>query len=155
MMSEGLGELYQDVILDHGRNPRNHRRPAAANRTAEGENPLCGDRLTVLLTIGDDDTILDAAFQGRGCAISIASCSLMTEIVRGKSRRQALALVEAFHVMAGGGDATLPAGLDNEDIDRLRALAPVRDYPARIKCAALAWRAMAAALAEDKPMVTE
>jgi nitrogen fixation NifU-like protein len=144
VMPDQLRDLYQEVILDHGRNPRNCRHPEAANRKAQGDNPLCGDRLTVYLTVDNDGRITDAAFEGRGCAISMASSSLMTEVVRGKTREQALALVDCLRALVTpGGDATGPA----EETERLRALSGVRDYPVRIKCATLPWQALSAALA--------
>ena len=153
-MTDDLRALYQDVILDHGRHPRNCRHPQTANRQAEGENPLCGDRLTVFLTVGEDGMITDAAFEGRGCAISVASSSLMTEVVRGKSRTQALALFDNFRALATGGEPVAAPDLA-EDLERLEVLSGVRDYPVRIKCATLPWHALAAALANQPLATTE
>ena len=146
-----LRDLYQEVILDHGRNPRNRRHPADANHQARGDNPLCGDQLVVYLTLRDG-LIADAAFEGRGCAISLASSSLMTEIIRGKTPEQAKALFDSFRDLATHGESPVPADLE-DDMERLRVLSGIRDYPVRIKCATLAWHAMAAAL-EAQPCAT-
>jgi nitrogen fixation protein NifU and related proteins len=143
-----LRELYQEVILDHGKHPRNHRRPADANREAKGYNPMCGDRVTVYLKVDDDGLIRDAAFEGKGCAISQASASMMTEILQGKPAAQAQTLFHAFHELCTRDDydpAAHPEA-DQEAMERLAALAGVREFPARVKCATLAWHAMDAAL---------
>lgn len=145
-MTDELRDLYQEIILDHGRNPRNFRHPPEANRMAKGHNPLCGDQITVYLTIGPDGVVQDAAFEGRGCAISTASASLMTEVLKGRTAEQVKALFDNFHQMAtGSGDSYPVAGLEDA-LDRLEALSGVRQYPMRIKCATLAWHTMAAAL---------
>ena len=135
-----LRELYQEVILDHSRHPRNYGPCPACNRDAKGHNPLCGDRLTVRLDL-DGDTIKDAHFEGQGCAISMASASLMTEAVKGKTVAEAKHLFDQFHALVTGADA-----VDGEDLDKLTVLAGVRDYPVRVKCATLAWHTLAAAL---------
>ncbi len=138
-------DLYQDIILDHGRHPRNFRKLDGASHVAQGHNPLCGDRVTVFLKL-DGDRISDVSFEGRGCAISTASASLMTEIIKGKTLAEAEALFGSFRaVLTGEGDATPPAGLE-DDIDRLAPLSGVRQYPARVKCATLPWHAFEAAL---------
>jgi nitrogen fixation NifU-like protein len=137
-------ELYQDIILDHGRHPRNHRALAHPSHFAHGHNPLCGDRVTVFLEL-DGDRIKDVSFEGRGCAISTASASLMTEILKGKTLAEAAALFKQFHASVTGEDAVAPEGLEDE-MDRLAPLAGVRAYPARVKCATLAWHAFEAAL---------
>lgn len=149
-MTDELRDLYQEVILDHGKNPRNFRHPAEANREAHGHNPLCGDRLTVYLILDEDGIVRDAAFEGRGCAISTASASLMTEVVKGKSMEQVKALFDNFHYLAtGSGDAYPAAGLEDE-LERLEVLGGVRQYPMRVKCATLAWHTLSAALAEKE-----
>lgn len=154
-MSDELRELYQEVILDHGKRPRNFRRPDDANHQAKGHNPLCGDQLTVYLAVDDAGVIRDAAFQGRGCAISTASASLMTEVLRGKTEEQAHRLFAAFHHMATvDGEMPAPEGLEDE-AERLQALAGVRQYPVRVKCATLAWHTMEAALADKGLTSTE
>ena len=142
-----LRDLYQEVILDHGKRPRNFRHPADANRAAKGDNPLCGDKVTIFLKLSDQGVIEDVAFEGRGCAISTASASLMTELLKGKTEAEANALFGAFHHMCTQDDGApaLPAALEDE-FDRLQVLSGVRQYPMRVKCATLAWHTMKAAL---------
>jgi nitrogen fixation NifU-like protein len=155
-MLDELRELYQEVILDHGRNPRNHRHPEDANRHAHGNNPICGDTLVVYLDIGDDGVIRDAAFEGKGCAISIASASMMTGILKGKTMAQAHALFENFHDMCTQDDFDPDAVEDDaDDLDRLQVLAGVRAFPMRVKCATLAWHTMSAAMAGENETTTE
>ncbi|MEI8393580.1 MAG: SUF system NifU family Fe-S cluster assembly protein [Rhodospirillaceae bacterium] len=152
-----LRDLYQEVILDHGKHPRNHRHPPDANHEARGDNPLCGDRITVYLTIDTDGLIRDVAFEGRGCAISTASASLMTEVIRGKRESEARALFECFHDLCTKDDADIPdhGPVDEDALDRLRVLSGVREFPVRVKCATLAWHAMTAALAGSAKISTE
>ncbi len=138
-----LRELYQEVILDHSRQPRNFRRPDKANREAKGDNPLCGDKVAVFLTI-EDGKVRDVGFQGRGCAISMASASLMTEIVKGKSEAEARALFESFHNEMTGKSACHGAAAG--ELDKLTVLSGVREYPMRVKCATLSWHTLVAAL---------
>ncbi len=144
-----LGELYQQVILDHNRNPRNFKRLESASRKSEGNNPLCGDRIQLYIQL-DGDTISDIGFQmpqGAGCAISKASASLMTDAVKGKSRTDAESLFQAFRDMLAGG-ANAPG--------KLAAFSGVRAFPSRIKCANLAWHALHAALQNSgDPVTTE
>jgi nitrogen fixation NifU-like protein len=149
-MSE-LTDLYQEVILDHNRRPHNFRVIDHASAKQEGYNPLCGDRLTLFLTL-DGDMITDAAFQGIGCAISKASASLMTDAVKGKTVADARALFEQFHAMITS-DTDTPAA----DLGKLSVFAGVREFPTRIKCASLAWHTMKAAVAHetDAPVSTE
>ncbi len=155
MMADDLRELYQEVILDHGRHPRNFRHPVDANRSAQGHNPLCGDQIAVYLTLDPSGRIADAAFQGRGCAISTASASMMTELLRGKTVEQAETLFEAFHHLCTEGRQTgLSAELE-EDLDKLQVLAGVRQFPMRVKCATLPWHTMAAAIAGEREVSTE
>ena len=154
-MLDDLRELYQEVILDHGKQPRNFRRPDHPTNEAAGRNPLCGDQLVVYLMLSDDGTIDDAAFLGKGCAISMASASLMTEIVRGKSIAEANDLIAAFlNLATGEGDVDEDA-LDGDDIDRLLALSGVRQFPIRVKCATLAWHTLHAAMAGEEMVSTE
>jgi nitrogen fixation NifU-like protein len=156
-MSTGddLRDLYQEVILDHGKNPRNRRHPADANRHAHGHNPLCGDQLTIYLTLDDRRVIRDVAFEGRGCAISTASASLMTEMLKGKTEAQAKTLFEAFHALVTGeGSKKLPLELE-EEVDRMQVLAGVCQFPMRVKCATLAWHTMNAALVGEDETTTE
>jgi nitrogen fixation NifU-like protein len=139
-MSTGLTDLYQEVILDHSRHPRNFGPAEDANRTARGNNPLCGDRVSVHLKV-DDDVIENARFEARGCAISLASASMMTEMIKGKSEAEARDLFERFQALVTGETVEDEFGLGS-----LSALSGVKDFPTRIKCATLAWYAMAAAL---------
>ncbi len=140
-MFEDLRDLYQEVIFDHNRNPRNFRVIDNADRKVEGFNPLCGDRLTLYLKM-TGDVIDDASFQGSGCAISTASVSLMTEIIKGKTEAEAESLFKAFHEMTTGKTEDIQL----EAIGKLAVLAGVREYPARVKCATLAWHTLDAAL---------
>jgi len=137
-------ELYQDIILDHGRHPRNFHALAHPSHFAHGHNPLCGDRVTVYVEL-DGDRIKDVSFEGRGCAISTASASLMTEILKGKTLAEAEALFKGFHAAVTGDEQPPPAGLEDE-MERLAPLTGVKSYPARVKCATLAWHAFEAAL---------
>jgi nitrogen fixation NifU-like protein len=138
-------ELYQDIILDHGRHPRNFHALAHPSHFAHGHNPLCGDRITVYLAL-DGDRIKDVSFEGRGCAISTASASLMTEILKGKTLAEAEALFKGFHAQVTGGAAPETPPALEDDMDRLTPLTGVKTYPARVKCATLAWHAFEAAL---------
>ena len=140
-MTQDLRELYQDIILDHSKHPRNFGKLAEANRQARGNNPLCGDRITLALKL-DGDRIADAKFEARGCAISVASASMMTDMVKGKTVDEARALFEQFHGLVTGK----PMHDESDDLDRLAALSGVRDFPSRIKCATLPWHALTAAL---------
>ena len=148
-MMTGLSQLYQDLILDHNRSPRNYRVLENANRQVEGNNPLCGDRLTVSLLM-DGDRIADAAFQGSGCAISRASASLMTAAVKGKTRSEAEALFERFHQLVMG---TLDP-VEAQSLGKLAAFRGVSEYPVRIKCASLSWHALRAALEQPSAVVS-
>ena len=148
-MSDDLRELYQEVILDHGKNPRNLRQPEETTHSAHGHNPLCGDQLDVFLNVGKNGLINDVTFEGRGCAISVASASLMTEVLRGKTEAQAKALFDNFHEMCAGGedgDANAPDPRMEADVYRLQVLSGVRQFPMRVKCATLAWHTMRAAM---------
>lgn len=136
-----LRDLYQDIIVDHNRSPRNFRLIDPADREAQGYNPLCGDKLGVYLTM-QDNTIKDLAFLGSGCAISVASASLMTEALKGKSEDQARALYEQVHAMLTGQNPEQ----DPLELGKLAALAGVREYPSRVKCASLCWHTLIAAL---------
>ena len=144
-----LGDLYQELILEHYRRPRNFGRLEGANRTAEGFNPLCGDRLSVYLKL-KDGVIEDAKFEGQGCAISTASASLLTEAVKGKTESEAQALFRSFQdLVTQTGDVPRP------ELGKLEALAGVRHFPVRVKCATLAWHTLHAALAREKIVSTE
>jgi nitrogen fixation NifU-like protein len=140
-----LRDLYQDIILDHGQKPRNFRPQEHASHTAQGHNPLCGDRVTVYLTV-EGDRIVDASFVGRGCAISTASSSLMTEVLKGKTLDEAKQLFQSFHASVTGHEPPAVDEALEEDLDRLTPLTGVKGFPARVKCATLAWHAVEAAL---------
>jgi nitrogen fixation NifU-like protein len=144
-----LSDLYQEVILDHNRRPRNFHALAGASHSAEGYNPLCGDRLTLYLKL-NGDTIEDVSFEGAGCAISKASASMMTDVLKGRSIREATALFERFHRMV-----TTPPSEPVEDMGKLSALAGVREFPVRVKCASLAWHTLKAALNNEHRTSTE
>jgi nitrogen fixation NifU-like protein len=145
-----LRDLYQDLIIDHGRRPRNFGPLPEENRRAEGFNPLCGDRLTLHLRM-EGDVIIDARFEGVGCAISTASASMMTEALKGKTTAQAEALFAGFHALVTGVASPAAATLG-----KLEVLGGVREYPARVKCATLAWHTLEAALhREARPASTE
>lgn len=140
-MNEELRALYQEVIIDHGRHPRNFKRLAHPSATHEGYNPLCGDHLTLYLQI-DNNTIIDASFEGEGCAISMAACSLMTERIKNSSIAEAQKLFAAFHALV-----TEPAPAEAcEYLGKLAVLGGVRDFPVRIKCATLSFHTLKAAL---------
>jgi nitrogen fixation NifU-like protein len=143
-----LKELYRDVILDHNRRPRNFGRIEGTARHAEGHNPLCGDRLTLFVTL-DGERIEDIRFEGKGCAISTASASLMTEAVKGKDRPAVRALFEKVHNLLTRADAAPDASLG-----KLAALSGVREFPARVKCASLCWHTLNAALESGAAMIT-
>ena len=145
-----LYDLYQEVIIDHNRSPRNFGKPERYNRTAEGFNPLCGDKLTVYLRVDDIGTIEDIAFEGEGCAISVASASLMTECLKGRPVSEAEALFGSFHDLVTRGDTETVA-----DLGKLAALAGVREFPSRVKCATLCWHAMESALNGQDKATTE
>jgi nitrogen fixation NifU-like protein len=144
-----LRELYQEVILDHYKRPRNCRRLEDANKHADGFNPLCGDKVTVFLRV-EDGIVRDIAFQGSGCAISTASASMMTESLKGKSEAEAARIFERFHDLVTGKDS---GGGDHGGLGKLEVFTGVRDYPVRVKCATLAWHTMRAALAGSQETV--
>ena len=144
-----LSDLYQEVILDHNRRPRNFHAIADASYTAEGYNPLCGDRLTLYLKLSGD-VITDLAFEGAGCAISKASASMMTDALKGHTIAEANALFERFHRMV-----TTPPEQSVEDMGKLSSLAGVREFPVRVKCASLAWHTLKAAMAQQPKATTE
>jgi len=145
MSFDDLRDLYQDVILDHGRRPRHGARLENFDATAKGDNPMCGDRVQVWVKYAPDHTIADTGFEARGCAISIASADLMAETVQGKGPADTKALFDAFRDMVRTGICPDCARLA-EPLDRLKPLSGVHEYPSRVKCATLAWHALNAAL---------
>lgn len=144
-----LSDLYQEVILDHNKRPRNFRTIEGASHRADGHNPLCGDRLSLYLQV-EDGVVRDIAFQGSGCAISKASASLMTDAVKGSGVIDVQALFERFHRMV-----TTPPDQPVEDLGKLSVLAGVREFPVRVKCASLAWHTLKAALDRQGGVTTE
>lgn len=140
-----LSELYQQVILDHNDRPRNFTKLEGANRTADGYNPICGDQISVSLQL-EDDVIRNIGFQGSGCAISKASASLMTASVKGKTTAEAKVLFDRFHEMVTG---VPDRAVDHQELGKLAVFAGVREFPARVKCATLAWHTLRAALDGD------
>jgi nitrogen fixation NifU-like protein len=145
-----LVDLYREVILDHNRKPRNFGEMSDANRVVEGVNPLCGDRMTLYVKL-DGDRVADVSFKGTGCAISVASSSLMTEAIKGITVDQSIELFDKVHHMLT--DASAPAGTI-EELGKLAALSGVREYPSRVKCASLAWHALKSALTEKDASVS-
>ncbi len=146
-----LKDLYRDVIVDHNRNPRNFGKLEPADAHADGHNPLCGDRLTLYVNL-EGDRIRETRFEGSGCAISIASASLLTEAVKGRSRQEVHSLFEDMHALLTQHDATV----DLPKLGKLAALSGVREFPARVKCASLCWHTLNAALeSEAAPVSTE
>ena len=152
-MSSELSDLYQEVILDHNRRPRNYGKLEGANREQEGLNPLCGDHMVIYLKV-DDDKIENVGFEAQGCAISKASASIMTDAVKGKTPEEVEELFQRVHAMLTAPQGTEP---DIEGLGKLAVLSGVRDYPSRIKCASLGWHALRAALKQEAeaPVSTE
>ena len=149
-MSE-LSELYQQVILDHNKKPRNFRKLETANYSAEGYNPLCGDHLTVYLNL-EDDLVKEVGFEGSGCAISKAAASMMTQAVKGKSKEQVEHLFQEFHSMVTG---ELNEEMEENNLGNLKIFAGVREFPVRVKCATLPWHTLHAALNKEAQVSTE
>jgi nitrogen fixation NifU-like protein len=144
-----LNELYQQLILDHSRSPRNCRVIEDADAVAEGHNPLCGDQVTVYVKL-DNDRVVDVSFKGNGCAISTASASLLTEVLRGKTRQEAEELFRSFHELVTGGR---PEGAGPE-LGKLQVFSGVSEFPVRVKCATLVWHTLKAALSQIREKVT-
>jgi nitrogen fixation NifU-like protein len=151
-MFDDLRELYQEVILDHSKNPRNFRHPEDANHEAHGYNPLCGDTINVYLKMGHNGLIEDAAFEGKGCAISLASASMMTDIIKGKTESEAKEIFDGFQKLVKGEEEFIDAG---DATEKLMMLAGVKEFPMRVKCATLAWHAMTSAMDDKAEVSTE
>ena len=151
-MDAQLRELYQEVILDHSRHPRHFGALDGATHQAEGYNPLCGDRVTVYLALDEAGRVADIKFQGKGCAISQASASLMTERLKGRSRDEAIRLMDGFLHLVKGEDA---GGLAPDDREQLDVMAGISEFPMRVKCATLAWHTLQAALHDQQRVTTE
>src|SRR5262245_44952362 len=150
-----INELYQQLIIDHGRRPRNFVESASANCVLEGFNPLCGDRLTVYIT-EQDGVVKEATFLGNGCAISMESASLMTEAIKGKTVQQTRALFAAFHrlVTGAGADSGIDTSIDTGLLGKLCVLAGVAEFPARVKCATLAWHTLMGAIDREERVIS-
>ena len=154
-MLDDLRELYQEVILDHGKRPRNFRDVEDATAHAHGANPLCGDQLVVYLKVDEDGRIDDVSFVGNGCAISVASASMMTELVKGRTVGDAKAMFERFHQMCTGEDSDDDSTLLEDDLEKLNVLSGVRAFPVRVKCATLPWHTLNAAIDGQDEATTE
>lgn len=140
---DDLRELYQTTILDHNRSPRNFGELPDAKRSARGDNPVCGDKLVVYLNLNDEDRVTDVRFDGKGCAISTASASIMTEYVKGRGRDEIEQLFEKFHALVTGNPGEK---VDGEGLGKLAVFSGVREYPVRVKCATLCWHTLRSAL---------
>lgn len=151
-MNDRMKHLYQELILDHNKNPRNYKEISPADKQAKGHNPLCGDKLTLYLTIDDNNIITDVGFLGDGCAISKASASMMTTMIKGKSVQEAEQLFEEFHDMSTG---KLDVHTDPNILGKLKIFEGVRDLPARVKCATLPWHTLHSALNDKVSVTTE
>jgi nitrogen fixation NifU-like protein len=151
-MDNALRELYQEVILDHSRHPRHHGVLEGASHKAEGYNPLCGDRVTVYLKLGEDDRVADIRFQGKGCAISQASASMMTEMLKGRSQADAETLMTGFLHLVKGEEAP---GLSQDDRETLDVMSGISEFPMRVKCATLAWHTFRNAVEEGETAAKE
>jgi len=151
-MDNALRELYQEVILDHSRHPRHHGVLNDASHKAEGYNPLCGDRVTVYLKLGEDGRVADIKFEGKGCAISQASASMMTDMLKGRSQAEAEKLMTGFLHLVKGEDAS---DLPEDDRERLEVMGGISEFPMRVKCATLAWHTYKNAVEEGKNVVEE
>jgi nitrogen fixation NifU-like protein len=144
-----LRELYQEIVVDHSRRPRNFRRIEEPSRIARGYNPLCGDKVNVYVQL-QDDRVADVSFEGSGCAISTASASIMTEVVKGKTVAETEALFQGFHHLVTTGDASFPG----VPLGKLAVFSNVSDYPARVKCATLVWHTLRSALEGEQGVVS-
>jgi len=151
-MDNALRELYQEVILDHSRHPRHYGVLDRASHKAEGYNPLCGDRVTVYLQLGADGRVADIKFEGKGCAISQASASMMTDMLKGRSQADAEKLMEGFLHLVKGEDAP---GLSEDDRETLDVMSGISEFPMRVKCATLAWHTYKNAVEEGATAVEE
>ncbi len=145
-----LKELYQEIILDHGKNPRNLRKTDNFTKDAKGHNPLCGDKVHIFLKLGDDKKIEDVSFEGSGCAISMASASIMTDLVKQKNEKDAKELIKDFLEMIKEKPNISNKSLSENDKTKLMSLSGVKQYPMRVKCATLAWHTLTSAMKDSK-----
>ena len=149
-----LKELYQEIILDHGKNPRNHGKFENFNKDAKGHNPLCGDKVHLFLKLDENKNIIDISFEGEGCAISMASASIMTDLVKGKSEKQVKEITEKFLDMIKEKNDINSNLLEEDEKTKLMSLGGVKNYPMRVKCATLSWHALSSALEDFQKDVT-
>ena len=149
-----LKELYQEIILDHGKNPRNLRKTENFNKDAKGHNPLCGDKVHIFLKIDENKNISDISFEGSGCAISMASASIMTDLIKGKSDNEAKEIIEDFLGMIKENPELKNNILNEDDKTKLMCLSGVKQYPMRVKCATLSWHTLVSAMENDGKEIT-
>ena len=149
-----LKELYQEIILDHGKNPRNLRKTENFNKDAKGHNPLCGDKVHVFLKLDEDKKVQDISFEGQGCAISMASASIMTDLVKGKEEHEVKEIVKDFLEMIKEKDKLNNKILEENEKTKLMCLSGVKKYPMRVKCATLSWHTLVSAMNKDGKQVT-
>ena len=149
-----LKELYQEIILDHGKNPRNLRKTENFNKDAKGYNPLCGDKVHVFLKLNENKKIEDVSFEGSGCAISMASASIMTDMIKGKSDNEAKEIIEDFLGMIKENPELKNKILKEDDKTKLMCLSGVKQYPMRVKCATLSWHTLVSAMEKDGKQVS-
>ena len=148
-----LKELYQEIILDHGKNPRNLRKTENFNKDAKGHNPLCGDKVHIFLKLNENKKIEDISFEGSGCAISMASASIMTDLVRDKEEKEAKDLIKDFLDMIKEKPELVTKSLSNDEKTKLMSLSGVKQYPMRVKCATLSWHTLVSAFEDKKEEV--
>ena len=149
-----LKELYQEIILDHGKNPRNHGKFENFNKDAKGHNPLCGDKVHLFLKLDENKNVIDISFEGEGCAISMASASIMTDLVKGKSEKQVKEITEKFLDMIKEKNDINSNLLEEDEKTKLMSLGGVKNYPMRVKCATLSWHALSSALDDFQKEIT-
>ena len=149
-----LKELYQEIILEHGKNPRNLRKTNNFNKNAKGNNPLCGDNVHVYLKLNDQKKVEDISFEGSGCAISMASASIMTDLIKGKSDNEAKEIIEDFLGMIKENPELKSSILKEDDKTKLMCLSGVKQYPMRVKCATLSWHTLVSAMENDKKEIS-
>ena len=149
-----LKELYQEIVLDHGKNPRNKKRCKGFNKQAEGHNPLCGDKVHVFLKLNKEKKVEDISFEGEGCAISMASASIMTDMIKGKSDNEAKEIIEDFLGMIKENPELKTNLLKDDDKTKLMCLSGVKQYPMRVKCATLSWHTLISAMENDGKQVS-
>ena len=151
-----LKDLYQEIILDHGKNPRNLRKTENFNKDAKGHNPLCGDKVHLFLKLDENKNVNDISFEGEGCAISMASASIMTDLMKGKTKKEAKEIIEKFLDMIKEKDDINTNLLEEDEKTKLMSLGGVKNYPMRVKCATLSWHALSSALDDfQKDVKTE